>query len=49
LFDRQLDHCLLDLRRYSVLQDRLLAADLLQRRFAAFVLQLLEAKKLARL
>jgi hypothetical protein len=34
---------LLDLRRHAVLQDRLAAADLLQRQLAAFVVQLLEA------
>ena len=33
---------LFDLRRRAVLQDRLLAADLLQRQFTAFVVQLLE-------
>jgi hypothetical protein len=36
LLDRQRDHCRLDLRRNTVLEDRLLAADLLQRQLAAF-------------
>ena len=42
LLDRQRDRRLLDLDRRAVLQDRLPAADLLQRQFAAFVVQLLE-------
>src|SRR4029453_18268155 len=37
------DHRLLDLRRCTVLQDRLSATDLLQRQLAAFVVELLEA------
>jgi len=45
LLDRQLDHRLLDLRRHAVLQDRLLATDLLQGQLATFVIQLLEAIK----
>src|SRR6516164_10628636 len=40
---RQLDHRLLDLRRHSVLQERLLATDLLEGQLATFVIQLLEA------
>ena len=38
-------HRLLDLDRRAVLQDRLLAADLLQRQLATFVVQLLEPVK----
>src|SRR5437879_4810746 len=45
LLDRHLDHRLLDLRRGAVLQYRLPAADLLQRQFAAFVVQLLKPIK----
>jgi len=43
LVDRQRHHCLLDLRRHPVPQDRLRAADLHQGRFPAFVVELLEA------
>jgi hypothetical protein len=43
LLGRQRDHCRFDLRRDTVLEeDRLLAANLLQRQLAAFVIQLLE-------
>ena len=42
LFDRQRHHCRFDLRRDTVLEDRLLAADLGKRQLAAFVVQLLE-------
>ena len=42
LLDRHLDRRLFDLDRRAVLQDRLAAADLLQRQLAAFVVQLLE-------
>jgi hypothetical protein len=42
LLDRHLDHRLFDLGCGAVVQDRLLAADLLQRQFAAFIVQLLE-------
>ena len=43
LLDRQGDDGLLDLRRHSVLQDRLAARQLLQSELAAFVVKLLEA------
>jgi len=42
LFDRQRHHCGFDLRRNTVLEDRLLAADLGKRQLTAFVIQLLE-------
>jgi hypothetical protein len=42
LLGRQRDHCRFDLRRDTVLEDRLLAANLLQRQLAAFVIQLPE-------
>jgi hypothetical protein len=42
LFDRQRHHCRFDLRRDTVLEDRLLAANLGKRQLAAFVIQLLE-------
>jgi hypothetical protein len=42
LLDCHLDRRLFDVRRRPVLQDRLAAADLLQRQLAAFVVQLLE-------
>ena len=45
LLDRHLDRRLFDVDRGAVLQDRLLAADLLQRQLAAFVVQLLEPIK----
>ena len=45
LLDRHLDRRLFDVGRGAVLQDRLLAADLLQRQLAAFVVQLLEPIK----
>jgi hypothetical protein len=45
LLNRQRHHRLLDLDRRAVLQDRLLAADLLQRQLATFVGQLLEPVK----
>jgi hypothetical protein len=43
--DRQLDRRLFDVRRRAVLQDRLPAADLLQRQLAPFVVQLLEGQR----
>ncbi len=45
LLDCHLDRRLFDVRRRPVLQDRLAAADLLQRQLAAFVVQLLEPIK----
>ena len=45
LFDRQGDNRRLDLRRHPVLQDWLSPRYLLQREFAAFVVELLEAVK----
>ena len=41
LLDGQANHRLFDLDRRTVLQDRLLAADLLQRQLAAFVVEML--------
>jgi hypothetical protein len=43
LLDGQRDNGVFDLLRHAVLHNRLLAADLLQRQLAAFVVQLLEA------
>src|SRR5260370_5328449 len=45
LLDRHVDHRLFDLWCGTVLQDPLLAADLLQRQVATFVVQLLEPVK----
>ena len=43
LLDGERNDSVLDLLRYTILQDRLLAADFLQRQFAALVVELLEA------
>ena len=43
LLNGERNHGVLDLLRHTILQDWLLAADFLQRQFAAFVIQLFEA------